>query len=133
MKQYVKCKTIIRQYSLCTHLCIFLINILFFNLFFFHYRLVKGITDQLIIEDWESHKAINDALPAHRRKNIEKEGELQRPMFQANAIGALHEAGEAFLLSTNSFFYFGSTLSTFTYLSNLKKVTNVSTVLSTIR
>ena len=57
------------------------------------------VTDQMIIEDWETRKEINDALPKHEHQKIEKEEELERPMFQANAIGALHEAAEAYLLS----------------------------------
>ena len=45
-------------------------------------------------------KRINDALPVSERKNIEASiDELQLPIFRTDAIGALHEAAEAFAVS----------------------------------
>ena len=42
---------------------------------------------------------MNDSLPANKRKQIEKSiDDLRLPCFQSSAIGALHEAGEAFLV-----------------------------------
>ena len=44
-------------------------------------------------------KKINDALPPNRREKIESSiDKLQLPMIRADAIGALHEATEAFAL-----------------------------------
>ena len=64
-------------------------------------RLIKAVTSKLIINDWMQCKWINDALPPEqRRDDIEKSIEdLQLPMFQSTAIGALHEAVEAFAVS----------------------------------
>ena len=64
-------------------------------------RLVKAVTSELIIDDQNQYKRINDALlPEQRRDDIEKSIEdLQLPMFQSTAIGCLHEAVEAFAVS----------------------------------
>ena len=64
-------------------------------------RLIKAVTSKLIIDDCMQRKQINDALPPEqRRDDIEKSTEdLQLPMFQSAAIGALHEAVEAFAIS----------------------------------
>ena len=63
-------------------------------------RLIKAVTSKLI-DDWMQRKQINDALPPEqRRDDIEKSIEdLQLPMFQSMAIGALHKAVEAFAVS----------------------------------
>ena len=45
-------------------------------------------------------KRVNDSLPANERKQIEKSiDNLCLPCFQLSALGALHKAGEAFLVS----------------------------------
>ena len=64
-------------------------------------RLIKVVTSKLIIDKWMRGKWINDALPPEQRHDdIEKSIEnLQLPMFQSVAIGALHEAVEAFAVS----------------------------------
>ena len=65
------------------------------------YRLIKAVTSKVIIDDWKQHKRINDALPEEQRRNDVDNSieELQLPMFQSAAIGCLHEASEAFLVS----------------------------------
>ena len=65
------------------------------------YRLIKAVTSKVIIDDWKQRKRINDALPEEqRRTDVENSiEELQLPMFQSAAIGCLHEASEAFLVS----------------------------------
>ena len=65
------------------------------------YRLIKAVTLKIIIDDWRQRKRINDALPEdQRRTDVENSiEELQLPMFQSAAIGCLHEASEAFLVS----------------------------------
>ena len=65
------------------------------------YRLIKAVTSKVIIDDWKQRKRINVALPEdQRRKDVEKSiEELQLPMFQSVAIGCLHKASEAFLVS----------------------------------
>ena len=64
-------------------------------------RLIKAVTSKLIIDNWMQGKWINDALPPEQRHDdIEKSIEnLQLPMIQSAAIGALHEAVEAFAVS----------------------------------
>ena len=65
------------------------------------YRLIKAVTSKVIIDDWKQRKRINDALPEEQRRNDVENSieELQLPMFQSAAIGCLHEASEAFLVS----------------------------------
>ena len=65
------------------------------------YRLIKAVTLKVIIDDWKQRKRINDALPEEQRRNDVDNSieELQLPMFQSAAIGCLHEASEAFLVS----------------------------------
>ena len=65
------------------------------------YRLIKAVTSKVIIDDWKQQKRINDALPEEQRRNDVENSieELQLPMFQSAAIGCLHEASEAFLVS----------------------------------
>ena len=65
------------------------------------YRLIKAVTLKVIIDDWKQRKRINDALPEEQRRNDVENSieELQLPMFQSVAIGCLHEASEAFLVS----------------------------------
>ena len=44
-------------------------------------------------------KRVNDSLPANERQQMEKSiDDLHLPCFQSSAIGALHEAGKAFLV-----------------------------------
>ena len=59
------------------------------------------MTSKVIIDDWKQQKRINDALPEEQRcTDIENSiEELQLPMFQSAAIGCLHKASEAFLVS----------------------------------
>ena len=68
-------------------------------------RLIKAVMSKVIIDDWKQRKRINDALPEEeRRTDVENSiEELQLPMFQSAAIGCLHEATEAFLVSTCAF------------------------------
>ena len=65
------------------------------------YRVIKAVTSNIIINDWKQCKRINDALPLEQMhcevENLTEE--LQLPMFQSVAIGCLHEACEAFLVS----------------------------------
>ena len=65
------------------------------------YRLIKAVTSKVIIDDWKQWKRINDTLPEEQRCNDVENSieELQLPMFQSAAIGCLHEASEAFLVS----------------------------------
>ena len=65
------------------------------------YRLIKVVTSKVIIDDWKQRKRINDALPEEQRRNDVENSieELQLPMFQSAAIGCLHKASEAFLVS----------------------------------
>ena len=65
------------------------------------YRLIKAVTSKVIIDDWKQRKRINDALPEEQRHTDMENSieELQLPMFQSVAIGCLHEASEAFLVS----------------------------------
>ena len=65
------------------------------------YRLIKAVTSKVIIDDWKQRKRINDPLPEEQRRNDVENSieELQLPMFQSAAIGCLHEASEAFLVS----------------------------------
>ena len=69
------------------------------------YRLIKAVTSKIIIDDWRQHKRINDALPEDQRHTDVENSieELQLPMFQSAAIGCLHKASEAFLVSKCSF------------------------------
>ena len=64
-------------------------------------RLIKAVTSKIIIDDWRQRKRINDALPEEQRCNDVENSieELQLPMFQRAAIGCLHKASEAFLVS----------------------------------
>ena len=59
------------------------------------------MTSKIIIDDWMQRKRINDALPEEQRRNDVENSieELQLPMFQSVAIGCLHKASEAFLVS----------------------------------
>ena len=58
------------------------------------------VASKIIIQDWQERKRINAKLPANLRKHIEESiDDLQLPMFCADAIGALHEAIEAFAVS----------------------------------
>ena len=65
------------------------------------YRLIKAVTLKVIIDDWKQQKRINDVLPEEQRHTDMENSieELQLPMFQSAAIGCLHEASEAFLVS----------------------------------
>ena len=65
------------------------------------YRLIKAVTSKVIIDDWKQRKRINNALPEEqRRTDVENSiEELQLPMFQSVAIGCLHKASEASLVS----------------------------------
>ena len=65
------------------------------------YKLIKAVTSKVIIDDWKQCKRINNALPEEQRCNDVENSieELQLPMFQSVAIGCLHEASEAFLVS----------------------------------
>ena len=59
------------------------------------------MTSKVIIDDWKQQKRINDALPEEQRRNDVENSieELQLRMFQSAAIGCLHEASKAFLVS----------------------------------
>ena len=60
---------------------------------------MKSVTSKVVIDDWMEGKRVNDCLPANERKQIEKSIDyLRLPCFQSSVIGALHKAGEAFLV-----------------------------------
>ena len=55
------------------------------------------MASKIIIQDWQERKRINAKLPVNQRKHVEESiDDLQLPMFHADAIGAIHEAVEAF-------------------------------------
>ena len=61
--------------------------------------MIKYVASKVIIQDWEERIRVNASLPVAQRKVVEATVEdLQLPVFQSAAIGALHEASEAFLV-----------------------------------
>ena len=59
--------------------------------------MIKVVASKVVIDDWQERKKLNNSLPPDQRKPVEATiDDLQLPMFRGDAIGALHEATEAF-------------------------------------
>ena len=50
------------------------------------------------VDEWETMMRENELLPDDKKKDVPKLEDMQVHNWQASAIGALHEAGEAYLL-----------------------------------
>ena len=90
-------RIVVRTNKICLTKNIISINCQIHDYNFF--RLVTSVTLNIIIDDWMECKRVNNSLPADKRKKIEGSiDDLRLPCFQSSAIGALHKAGEAFLV-----------------------------------
>ena len=65
---------------------------------FMHFRLVRSIETCMVVDEWELMQRQNSILPVDQRKEIPKLENMTIHNWQASAIGALHEASEAYLL-----------------------------------
>ena len=63
-----------------------------------HFRLVRLIETCLVVDEWERMERENSILPDDQKKEIPKLENMTVHNWQASAIGALHEAAEAYLL-----------------------------------
>ena len=61
-------------------------------------RVVRSVEVNLKVDEWEMMMVENEALPDELKKEVPKLEDMQVHYWQAAALGALHEAGEAFLL-----------------------------------
>ena len=52
----------------------------------------------LKVDEWEQMMVENEGLPEELKKKVPKLENMEVHFWQAAALGALHEAGEAFLL-----------------------------------
>ena len=50
------------------------------------------------VDEWETMMRENELLPDDKKKDVPKLEDMQVHNCQASVIGALHEAGEAYLL-----------------------------------
>ena len=50
------------------------------------------------MDEWEMMMRENELVPDDKKKDVPKLEDMQVHNWQASAIGALHEAGEAYLL-----------------------------------
>ena len=53
----------------------------------------------MVVDEWERINRENSILPEEQRQNVPKLEDMNIHNWQAVAIGALHEAAEAHLLS----------------------------------
>ena len=65
----------------------------------FYFRLVRCIEVNMVVDEWERMNCENSILAEHQRQDVPKLEDMNIHNWQAVAIGALHEAAEAHLLS----------------------------------
>ena len=68
-------------------------------IYFILFRLVRCIEVNMVVDEWERINRENSILPEEQRQNVPKLEDMNIHNWQAVAIGALHEAAEAHLLS----------------------------------
>ena len=67
--------------------------------FFMYFRLVRSVETCMVVDKWERMTKNNEVLPEEMRETVPKLEDMSIHNWQAAAIGALHEATEAHLLS----------------------------------
>ena len=65
----------------------------------FYFRLVRCIEVNMVVDEWERMNRENSILAEHQQQNVPKLEDMNIHNWQTVAIGALHEAAEAHILS----------------------------------